>query len=644
MNRARFLTLCFALFPVASGLKAQELPQGSPQWSDINSKVVEEIQNADLGTLARQVLAAPEPKTPAEWLRKLAILRRADYRSELLTMLARRPKFLTKNIQWTPGYFLNGQAEEDRELALRFYEAFPEESPYSWGEAFWLDWAKESSRKTVDSWLARRAQEQPRVWFRVHLRYRAALGTEAELLAPLEARVRANPESYEAAEAYYLAVKDLPKRPDTSWLATVCKPRLAVERYQLAGMLGNPTAAIPLLESLQDTALTPEDLTWYQGFLLRNPFRHHIGRFTLTSELFQGWVQSGLLENYRATGQTAKAQALMERMAKAFPNGIPVGNFAATAGQIQASSGARVIETTIKRAESENQDSPAYWHARGKYYAGRREFAEAKQAFEKAQERAPFTDDDRHERKAILLDYYELIVHETNQYEQALPLLYNELKKIPLSSRLAIALMSRLASDNDGSFIKRDDPLYWQYLESNDDWTYDHLLLMALLRNDSDEALKRLEALVQKLPKTRAAALGFALYRQKNDTQAIFWMEEALRAGAQSAFLNPQGYLWELYLRTNAWKKAEELHYYPAGHAPLPLCLAAARAGDRAAAMRFYRQWVNLDRRELSAIDTLDKLGFRPELQALYRQIIREEPRCYLRERLLKSPYAFLVK
>lgn len=654
MHSARFrIAFCLSTVLLTGSLKAQELPPApSASWRQINDQVVQELKSTDLGTLARQVREAPKPKTPEQWLRKLTVLARADYRAELLQMLAHRPDFLTKKVNWNFDYFLS--LTDDRELSLKFCEAFPEQRALAVSvqqPSFWTKWAKDSSPQVVDTWLKKRTQEAPQVWFDIYLRYRATQGTEAELLAPLEARVRANPESYEAAEAYYLAVRYLPKKPDTSWLATVCKPRLTMERYQLVGMLGSPAAAIPLLESLQDASLTPEDGAWYKNFIRRNPYNHHIMEFNgPNSETFQGWVKNALLENYRATGQVEKAQALTERLAKAFPGGVPQGNFAVTAGQVQASSGLRVIETAIKQAEPENQSSPAYWRARGNYYYGRKEFAEGRKAFDKALELAPFTDNDRHERGAILQEYYYLILHETNQHHQALSLLYDELKKIPLSSRLATRLMGILASQDTGrlttqdreGFVKSDDPLYWQYLESTRDWgQFD--LLKALLRNDSGASLKRLEALARKSPETRMHELGFVLYLQKNDPAAIACLEEALPVAPQfSTHLNSREYLWHLYIRTNAWKKAEALPY-PYG-SRLDLCYAAARAGDTAAAMRFYRQYINLDRRYLGAIGPLEELGLGSELKAFYSQLIREEPRGYTRERLLKSPYAYLAK
>lgn len=647
MHAARFrIAFCLSSVLLTGSLKAQELPPSpSASWRQINDQVVQELKSTELGTLARQVREAPKPKTPEQWLRKLTVLARADYRAELLAMLAHRPDFLTKQVNWNFDYFLS--LTDDRELSLRFCEAFPEQRALALSvrqPAFWTKWAKDSSPQVVDTWLKKRTKDAPQVWFEIYLRYRAAQGTEAELLAPLEARVRANPESYEAAEAYYLAVRDLPKKPDTSWLATVCKPRLTMERYQIVGMLGSPTAAIPILESLQDASLTPEDGAWYEKFTRRNPYRNHLMGFTgPTTEAFQGWVKNALLENYRATGQVEKAQALTERLAKAFPDGIPQGNFAVTAGQVQASSGLRVIETAIKQAEPENQASPVYWRARGNYYYGRKEFAEGRKAFDKALELAPFTENDRHERGAILADYYQLILHETNQYHQALTLLYDELKKIPLSSRLAVRLMTMLASQNTGSFITSKDPLYWQYLESHQSWDLDNLLLSALLDRDSGESLKQLEALARKSPETRMAVLGFALDLKKDYSAAIVCMEEALHAPSKNATrFDPKEYLWQLYIQTNAWKKAEALSY-PYG-SQLDLCYAAARAGDTAAAMRFYRQYINLDRRYLGAIAPLEELGLGSELKAFYGQLIRDEPRGYTRERLLKSPYAYLVK
>jgi len=646
MHAAQFRIAFFLSIVLLTGsIKAQELPPSpSASWRQINDQVIQELKNTEIGALARQVREAPKPKTPEQWLRKLTVLARADYRAELLQMLAHRPDFLTKTVDWNFDYFLS--LTDDRELSLKFCEAFPEQRALAVSVqqlSFWTKWEKDSSPQVVDAWLKKRTQDAPQVWFEIYLRYRAAQGTAAELLAPLEARVRANPESYEAAEAYYLAVRYLPKKPDTAWLATVCKPRLTMERYQLVRMLESPTAAIPILESLQDASLTPEDGVWYESFLKRNAFRYHIsGVQAPTSETFQGWVKNALLENYRATGQVAKAQALAERLAKALPGGVPQGNFAVTAGQVQASSGLRVIETAIKQAEPENQTSPAYWRARGNYYYGRKEFAEGRKAFDKALELAPFTDNDRHERGAILQEYYYLLLHETNQHHPALTLLYDELKKIPLSSRIATRVMGMLASQDREGFVRADDPLYWQYLESTRDWgQFD--LLKALLRNDSGASLTRLEALARKSPETRMHELGFVLYLLKNDTAAIACLEEALQVTPQfSTHLNSREYLWYLYIRTNAWKKAEALSY-PYG-SKLDLCYAAARAGDTAEAMRFYRQYINLDRRYLGAIGPLEELGLGAELKAFYGQLIQAEPRCYTRERLLKSPYAYLVK
>ena len=633
MRRTHFLALLgLSLFltatplwaaPQVALLKTKRLPLATSNGYTVQQQLDRELMTADLGVLAKNALQGSVPKTPEDWLRQLAILLRADYRDDTLALLRHRPAFLTRDKDWGLRQLGQGLGNE---LLISLCELFPEQTILSsLGDPRFQAWIKATPPEAVEKWLALRIKEAPEVWMPLYIRYRQSRGTAGPLIDALKAQVIANPESYEAAENYLTFART----EDTTWVASVCRPKLAVQNYQIAVFLSDTKARIPLLERALAIPFTEEDVAWNQAFLERNPFSYHIPGVKIPSSTLRLQAENALVFAYREAGQAEKAQSLEAQTTKTTLNPAPQP--------------APKVET---------KETAAYWLAKGKEHLGRKEYDESKKAFERALELAPPTKEDLNERNLIVDSYFWVIYQSTESILAAKKLYRQELDKVPLtgaSSRGLIHLLAdreRFATRAEDRLITPDDPLYLSFLES-EDWRYgtSENLLICLLQNTPSDAsrkklLEALGVLVRKSPETRAGILGEALFASNDKAQAIVWLEEAYRLSPKESL--PYGivqHLWMLYLENNDWKKAEAIQAMYSSGVPnvnsyLELATAAARAGDPKEALRFYRRFINFDRRNIGPVPAFVERGMQSELGQLYKQLAQKEPRSYTLQRL----------
>lgn len=658
------LLLCAATSPAPAQLpspRATVLKGATAQWSRVNSDLTLELTHHDLGTLAQQELKRPAPATADAWLKRLAVFVRADYPEATRKMLSARPKFLPA----TADYDLNSLVNEagryaNEELAKRLCELFPEQTtPSGWFET----WAAKTPSQSVDRWLEQRGAAGENRWLYARLRFRAKLGTEQALLAPLAARIKAHPEQLEPVEDYLRALRATEKPQDTDWIAGVVRPRLAAEAFVLGGYLQHD-AAITLLERALKMPFSPQDAAWHAQYLRRKRFAYSSPNFGLTEELLHTWIKGSLLRLYQENRYTAKAQKLLEEMAAQQPGGILPQGLAYTAGEIQGAGGARVIERRIQKAEPEQKDSAEYWLSRGMYYSGRKEEAQAVEAFEKALSLAPIPADGRlGTRWQIILAYARhLWLRDPQHPIDVFAFLRKEFHLAPLTGDIANGLIEELIHYDEipaTKLLLPDDARLWEYMAAQPGWQiHVRRLLQHLMDNapaQKEATWNRAEAMANAAPSAdRSGALGTLATSQNDYKRAAFWYETeigqlaALDTETSRQELRTERFnLWEVYRHHHDWQRMERfLPQLKEGVAPefaatdlmYALTCAAAEAGEKEKAMQYFRQWANQDRRPLpSQLQALSSHGLLPEVRAFYQQIARQEPQSEAPARAFKQ-------
>ena len=658
----RIAALSFLFVPICLPALAQSvppyrqtpLPVAPINWSSVNSELTQELRQAKIGALAQAELRSPAPTTSQNWLRRLALLVRADYPAETNQLLHSRPRFLSPDQSWNMSALVNESGSFDNlALAKRLCELFPEQtSAYGWFDK----WARTVKPNVADVWLEEQGNTGDGRWFLERLKFRGKLGTENELLAPLEAKIRQHPSQLEPVEVYLRAVSATEKPQNTEWLAGVTKPKLAIENYTLGNTLKSQ-AAISFFERALKIPFTPKDAQWYANYARRMHFAYLGPNFALTEKLLHTWVKGNLLRLYQETKQTAKAQKLLEEIAAQQKNGISDNFPAFLAGQIQGSSGARVVEKRIKEAEPEQKNTPEYWLSRGAYFSGRKEDAQAIEAFEKALTLAPLPADGALTvRWQIVMEYARhLWLRSPETPTDAFRFVRKEFETAPPVSEYARGLMSLMLNYdqyNSVRFLMPDDVRVWDYLAAQTDWqVYGKELLDHLVRNSPpqrESTLSHAETMAADSSSAkRSLVLATVMQSVGEHSRAQKWIQDAIgRIPDKEERESTKDSLWQSYRFTNDWRGMERLLKerdttrnpdYFAAPAFYDLAIAAADSKAKPEAWQYFMLWANQDRRSApSQLYPLPSSGLLPELRAYYHKMAQEEPQSATPVRVLK--------
>lgn len=156
------------------------------------------------------------------------------------------------------------------------------------------------------------------------------------------------------------------------WIGDACKPKLAVECYELGWEIKQGVAsqsyheaAIKLLKRSLSLELTEDDTRRFSGTMAAPP-RVNLGL------LLRARTEELLAECYQETGRADLAQPLVEKLAKLEIDGMPL-EMLRLAGQVQAQTGQRVVEGMVTEREEPEADSPEYWLHHAEYFMGRKE-------------------------------------------------------------------------------------------------------------------------------------------------------------------------------------------------------------------------------------------------------------------------------
>jgi len=367
-------------------------------WWEVRREVIEKLADRDViewsNELARQVDDA-ELRT---LFTALDVFYRAGH-ADRVPALVRR--FCQLELQWWDQEYLADTLIRFKlwDSLREFLEAYPRYCPANFHQ-YQRHWWETGDRAGLEAWLKVRYQADWRTWYRYYYKVLCDQEKIASLVEALRAEIRTNPADGQLVLRYVEAVRVLCESlhtgetgPSIAWLGEVARPRFAVDAYDVGGVLaakGHHTAAIRLFDHSLSLPIADYDrraMSWRCSKALSEAG---------WEKLVRDWTKAELAASCKEANELDRAQKLVEELLgpDAELSDLHLVRFA---GEVQRTSGQRVIEGRIKKAEEENKDSVQYWLRRASYYTGRKELQKAEEAYRKALALPP----DDHRRIAV---------------------------------------------------------------------------------------------------------------------------------------------------------------------------------------------------------------------------------------------------
>lgn len=636
----RWLLPVFAATALCGAGRAGDI--GYVGWGRIDGAVETELDTRDLVDLAAGLLDTPPSTNTAEILRRLDISVRAGLTEDALAMVdaltSSRPAMEKHELLSVASYLID---RRDWAVARRVLERFPQVEHGGVPKMIeaWLNTG--TAPEEIDRWLEARAVGNFPFWTLHRVKLRLRLGTQGQLLDALLAAVKVEPTNAAKAILYLdaLAAADAASRAErpVSWMGDLCKPVSAGACYELGTKLyarGEVRAACAIFERSMTLPFTEDDArrVVHQRVQIKAEKERDIRR----------WVRRSLIECYSRTGKSDEAAKLAAQLQKEEEIGDSLDPDRVRRAAEAAPTSAPTTGTAREK-ENASSDSPQYWLSRAAYYRGRNESGDAEAAFKKALESAPFEPYRRRFKspspiRVQILDAYSAYLQQRSRETDAIALLRKELSVAPPDSETGGTALLRLldmdrerrlsgrrrtsrpavhppADSEERRAIAWDDPLLWTWLGGRVVWDVQEELVLsralgvvpAERRNDF---WQKAEALARGTDPSRAAVLGTLMTREHETDRAIPLLKDAiprLRVDSGnvggSVFAHACVAFFEACVSTNDWREAEQVFSDAYGHAMAPhkgsqygrIAVAAARAGDRADAVRLWKRRANLD-------------------------------------------------
>ncbi len=632
------------LFYLPTVYASQKPAEWGRAQSDVNSTLMQE--GASIAELANEVNAT-SPKNAQDALFKICVLMRAGMNNETIVAL-KELKELNPEARNLPIYKIYDYACKELsawEVAKATVEIFAEtfydiRLEYClYGNLLNSGWTVER----IDEWLADLSEGPFNRWGKERLRFQIRYGWGDDVIYELSDSVRQNPEDIKGMIEFLEMVTYARKNTDTkdwdlSWMTEIIKPKKATEAEKIASylrQLSNVEPAVAFFRQAMDTPLTDKEL---RGLGMR------ISIFVSPEKIramFEARVRESLSGCLLRLGNDEEAQALMEEAVQIRKEHNLDSNMG-FAGSVQRASGERVIEKQIKGEEQESENDPEYWQKRARYYMGRREPALEGEAILKGFELAknPQLEFERksHWRGRFFVDYIDLLKRE-KRLDEANEFIIKEIREAPVnswSSNKAVCLFI----GNFGREIKHDDSLLWNWLKRQTECGTGTERLLKLLMKKArplyfEEYLTRIEKMELGKQLCTKKTMSSILHSSGYHERAIKllrnlcdnYQDDETRSYVQLK-------LFEIYLYTGDWKKAEDL--FPEVSKSLffreihewhtNVAIAAAKSGAKTDAMRIWCQVANMSPSYIDGLEELVNAGLKNELKEFYLQMQKEIP------------------
>jgi hypothetical protein len=433
---------------------------------------------------------------------------------------------------------------------------------------------------------------------------------------------------------------------DISWLAQAVPTDLAYDAYQLATFLSHrePQIAAKLFEKSLSLPFTEKD---------EEKFRWHIARsFAMAPKIknlekqLRFWTKKALANVYSKNNQPQLAQLLVEELTAMDTSDIiqPAEVFG-LAGQVQAASGQRVVESKILRDEAQKQDSPQYWVERAQYYRGRKENESVWQTLNAALAKFPYQAKDSNASAQRLQILRLFRWHgEYERKEEIKEVFRREFARAANDEQYMFALARIIGDDFDDFleelFVNRE--LITRILAARPNWRQEETYLIKDAMEPAGwDAEKRervwnqLTALARRDILNRAYSLADAMIDQKEYRKAVPLLEAALKIAPEDfqGGLNfnreyVERALFDAYIESGDWRSAEKMFlggYKYWGNELGRIAVSAARNGNTAEAVRLWKLNANSNRGNLSGLEELAKTGAKPFLREFYLEMKKRD-------------------
>ncbi|UCD53053.1 MAG: hypothetical protein JSW27_10510 [Phycisphaerales bacterium] len=512
------------------------------------------------------------------------------------------------------------------------------------------------SIEQVDRWLAAMPPGADGFWVNERLRFNTVHGRSERLVRELTNRVRGNPEDIDSAimflDALVYARHTGAEGWDFSWMAEAIRPQLTTEAEQIASRLKTlnnwMTAATFYIQAI-DTPLTDEEVghlaMMHQAFISPEQLR----------AAFAVHAREGMAECLLKMGRKDQAQKWTVEAAD-IRERHDLGLNALFAGQVQAASGQRVIESRIKEEERKSEHDPEYWRKRAQYYRGRNEPHQEEQALRRGLAlTTPRAEPERQSkghmdrRRWLLADYAHFLAR-TNRPAEAVALLRQELEHAPATSE-STKRAGRLLAFDFAKHLSEDDEVLWTWLANRPKWEHtEKRLLWRMLeraeRDDLDRHFLRAEELANERDPSRAYTLGWTMNRMQFPKRSIPLLEYAAETAHDDESKERARFtLFESCLDIGDWRRAEQL--FPEASKRLTprevpewysrIAVVAAAAGKKVDAMRIWKAVANVNPAELAVLGDLVKYGLRGELMAFYDEMAKRMPSSEIPAKALRA-------
>jgi len=621
-----------ALLVLSTTIGAAQAGEEFRSWRPVDMAVVEALDTRDLGTWAREIAETPPPENAQALLQALSVVLRAGHERVATRVAHRFADLEHSHLDFELGravsfMTLRGQIAP----AIALIEARPGVRPDHLSVLLG-EWRRTATDEEIDRWLVARAAaaagaKVPRsrrsgsgleFWLKRRIDFRKEIGTAGQLIDSLAAAVRKHPGDLKPAITYIHAVGRVErKRPlDLGWVAENADPENAWECYRIARAMDSedPETAAALLTRSLALPITRADTD--AVFDAMKGAQMDVMSGEMAAKLLRRWTRlelTGVLERLdRAEELAAVIGDLSEE-----DGGVPDRRLARMAGEAARETGDKDIERRIRAEESSQGKSAKYWLRRAEFFAGREDGKETERSLRRALGTAPLErprgKGNFVSRGRVVERLSEFLAAERGP-SAAMEFLFAELEAHPPGgdhARCVIDEFLDLERDTK-AFPDPFDPRLWRYLESRPVWDSEEASLLRVIWAHAEEdrrkeVIDRASKMVANADPSRSLRLGeqIAGFPVPHRSRATAYLEDARRRHSNAADrLRATRCLFRLYSRPETWSRAEALYpeirvgMYPEHRvqALADLASCAARAGEKAHAIRLLARRANLDR------------------------------------------------
>lgn len=646
----RPLTAIVVFLAILLNSSAVSAGQETADWRKAQRDVT--VMLMERGTAIAELVEDVSTSTPAsgqEAMFKLSVLMRAGINKETIEALRELKALCPQldNYQVASIYYYACDTVQAWDVAKATVEVFAdnvsEMALYNRMLKHFLNsgWTVEK----VDEWLAGMPKGDRNFWVKERLRFNMKHGRGEALVRELSDSVRENPQDIEGAVAFLDALVYARhtgrEEYELAWMAEAIKPERATLAHDIASRLKdlkNWMTAVTFYRQAIETQLTDEEV-------------RHLGMMCAAfvpperlRAMFAAHAREGMAECLLKRGKKDQAQKWMVEAAD-IREKHNLGLNALFAGQVQAASGQRVIESRIKEEEEKSENDPEYWWRRALYYQGRNEPDQQEQALRKGLSlTTPQPEPERQLRghvdwrSRLLADYAHFLARE-NRTGEAVTLLRKEMESSPANSAPSKKAAHVLTFDFE-KHIRVEDKVLWNWLAKQPKWEHTEKrvlgrMLESAKQDDLDRYFSRAEKLADGSDPSRSHTVGWIMNRMNFPKRSVPLLQYAVQSAEDKELKERAGFtLFESYLDTGDWKHAEEVFPDAAKRLTtkeLPewysqVAVTAAKAGAKTDAMRIWSRVANLSPSQIAGLEDLAKAGLRNELKDFYCEMRKRMP------------------